>query len=114
MFTKFNITLTDGDKKRYTVDLGVNILEGVDDAVIVKMAARQAVVDLQNNTDTKLRSSKDGNALLASLTARFPNVTVVDHVPTGPGKKPMTVADIKKAIAEGTITPEEVQKLLGG
>lgn len=82
--TTFNITLTKGDSKKYTVSLGVDILEGKTEEVIREYATGAAVVALQNDSKLALRHAGDGVELESALKTMYPGATVSEYVKPEP------------------------------
>jgi len=110
MNTKFNITLTKGDKQKYTVDLGVDILEWKSDAIIREYAVGAAVVALQNDSKLALRFAGNGDELRAAIYTKYPYVTVTPYVKPEPKVKVIMTPEEMLAKALGidvaNITPE--------
>jgi hypothetical protein len=87
MNTIFKITLTGSNSSCWDVDLGKNILEGVDTGTRNTWAEAHRVVLLQNNQKLLLRECDDGDCLVAALKSIYPGVKVTPHVKAAPKVK---------------------------
>lgn len=111
---RFKATKATGNKDvHYQVDLGQDILDNISDSIIRGHATANATVEIQNRKGAILRrseSAEDAQALLRE-TFGFEDATVEVYVPTTKTKV-LTLADIRKAIASGKITKDDLEQML--
>lgn len=104
---------TNGDVQ-YKVDLGQDILKGMSEDVVRAYAIAHAKVELQNRKGAILRSSEDAVSAekLLQGTFEYPDASVEVYVPTVKPRKELTIADIRKALASGKISREDIENSL--
>ena len=110
MSTKFRITATKADSQKYAIDLGQDILQGMGDEAIREYAEVARVIEVQGHKDL-LRSSVSADEVVSALVEMgYPDATAEIYVPTTKPKV-LTLTDIRKALANGTIKLEDLENL---
>lgn len=112
VFTFKATKATENGGIQYKVDLGQDILDGMGDSAIRAYAVAHAKVELQNKKGSILRqsgSTEDAQATLVSLG--YEGATVEIYTPTTKTKV-LTVDSIRKAIASGKLTKQDIENML--
>lgn len=104
---------TDNGGIQYKVDLGQDILEGMSEDTVKAYAIAHAKVELQNRKGALLRQSDtvDGAQSVLRETFGYPEATVEVYVATTKPKV-LTVDSIRKAIASGKLTKQDIENML--
>lgn len=106
MATMFTVRLSKDSGKRWNVNLGVDILEGMSDAMIRSLAEQSQVINIQNGIRRKVKAD-DGEAIEKYLQEnKFPEATVTELEVTE-----SNTALTKRLLAK--YTKEELMELLG-
>ena len=110
MSTKFRITATKADGQKYAIDLGQDILHGMGDDAIREYAEVAKVIEVQGHKELLRSSSSVDEVVDALVELGYPDATAEVYVPTTKPKV-LSLTAIRKALADGTITLEELESL---
>jgi hypothetical protein len=103
MSTTFSVETTKGSKLQYSIDLGVNVLEGLTQSQIEDMARQSKVIKLQGPMRT-MNSEEEIEAYLAKKG--YDSATVTEGVEKTVSKTALA----NKLLAK--YSPEEIEDLL--